>query len=107
MGAACHAQAGLSAFTRDDLAQDGAEVYGELSACALRAHLAAKRAAQKDDVPEMRRIDYLPALNTRIIVEHDGRHGHSAARNLLRAQFKRRLYDRRQRARADRVNSSG
>ena len=67
------------------------------------------RAAQPDDAAvDLTRPDGSPAGSEyRSSVDHDRRHGHVAARNLLRAQHTRRLYDRRQRARAHRVHASG
>ena len=67
------------------------------------------RPAQPDDAI----VDLIDPRRTpagseyRSSVHHDRRHRHVAARNLLRAQYARGVYDRRQRARADRLNASG
>ena len=67
------------------------------------------RAAQPDDIAvDVIRSDGPTAgVEHRSFANHDRRHGHVAARHLLRAQHARRLYHRRQCARAHRVHASG
>ena len=98
-GTPCHAEARLSSLAWNDVAKDGAGLYGELSACALRAHVCGQE-------PPSRTIRVSKTRGSPAGTEygssadHDRRHGHVAARNLLRAQYARGLYDRRQRTRA-------
>ena len=107
-GAPCDAEARVSALPWNNVADDCAGLHGDLSAGTLRALVAAKGCPTGRRRPGTDRPDGPPAGSEhRSSVNHDRRHGHVAARNLLPAQYTRGLYDRRQRTGAHRVHSAG
>jgi len=107
-GAPCDAEAGVSALPWYNLAYDGTGLHGDLSAGTHRALVAAKGCPTGRRRPGTDRPDGPPAGSEhRSSVNHDRRHGHVAARNLLPAQYTRGLYGRRQRTGAHRVHSAG
>ena len=97
----CHAEARLSSFAGDHLAEDSAAYMASFQRARLKN--VCSQEPRCSDCSSSAMSTQLPALNTRSPATHDGRHGHLAARHLLRAQFQRGLYDRRQCPRADRV----